>query len=424
MDILSLYSTLLTATFGGVPFSVIDTSQETGRRVQRFLFPGIDDASFQDLGADDGPISINGLLVGEDYLAQMKLLRAVFRSPGPYTLVHPWLGSQPVILVPGQRPRITLSATELMVARFSVQVMPYAPSAQAGLDTLSQLETELGQLTADAQNWLANAMSPIVGVVSAFGYVQSWLSNVATIFEGAISASGSAGEILSAAAGTITALGAPTTAPSPGWAAATAAQVLAVPAAIAGACTPPVPSAVAPGGATTAAAAADPADTVAVLLAAMPGVAGAASNPSPGPALAAALQAALAAAAVQAASNISYASQQDALAQGQVLYAAIDTAMAAAVTAAQTDPANAAPVWRDLGGLKAALAADLNALVGRLPAVVVINTRVTMPVWVMAQYVSGDDPGEVFATYNDLIARNAVKHPALMPPGAVEVLNT
>ncbi len=423
VDVVGLYNTLLTASFGGVPFSVIDTSQETGRRVALFMYPGIDDASFQDLGADDGPIVIRGLLYGQDYIAQVAQLRAVFRSPGPYTLVHPWLGSIQVILAPGQRPSITLSASELLIARFEAQVLPYHPSAQAGLDTLSQLETRLGMVTADAQNWLANVMQPTVGVLGAFGYVQNWLTSLSDVFTTAMNATPSANTIVVTAAVALAALRAPTSAPSAMWGAVTAAVVVAVPGAIAGAAAPPVPSAVAPGGSTVAATPADPADAVTTLLACVPGVMATALAPAPGPALAAALQAVIVGAAVQAASDITYVSQQEAIAQGALLYGAIDAAADAAATAAQTDPANAAPVWRDLVALKGALAADLNVLIGRLPPVVVIVIPRVMPAWLIAQYISGDDPSQVVGTYQDIIARNQVFHPALVQPGPLEVLD-
>jgi prophage DNA circulation protein len=234
----------------------------------------------------------------------MRLLRDVFRSPGPYTLVHPWLGTMKVVLVPGQRPRISLSAKELQVARFEVAVYPFNPSAQAGLDTLAQLETQLSSLTADAENWMANAISPVASAVAAFSFAQSWLNNAATLFDNAVSLTASAGEIGPAVAGTIAGLGNAIGAPVASFPATAAASLTAVVAAFAGACTPPVPSAVAPGGTTTAAAAADPADTVTTLLAVLPGVAASATGPVPAPALAAGLQAAIVGGAVQAASNI------------------------------------------------------------------------------------------------------------------------
>ncbi len=419
------YNSLLVATFGGVPFFVIDTSQETGRRVQRFMFPGIDDAAFQDLGADDGPLCLRGLLVGTDYISQVEALRAVFRSAGPYQLVHPWLGTMQVVLA--QRPRITLSARELQVARFEVQLYEYKRSSQTiDPNTLTKLQTRLTQLSADAQNWMAAAMAPVANGAAAFSFVQSWLTNVVTIFGNAVQLTASAGEIGPAVGGTLSgmtnAIGAPVTS----FPATASGSLTAMLAAFSGSATPAQPSAVAPGGSSTAAAAADPADVVTALLSTQAPVAalGGANAVAPAPALSAAMQAAVAGAAVQAASNINYASQQDALAQQATLNKAIDQAVAAAMVQAPADPLNVTPVYRDLIALKSALAADMNALIGRLPAVVVITTRNTVPVWLLAQYVSGDTPGNVVDTYMDIVARNNVRHPAMLAPGAIEVLNS
>jgi prophage DNA circulation protein len=423
VDIVGLFNNLLTATIGGVPFSVIDTSTQDGRRVQQFWFPGIDDASYQDLGAQAGPVALRGLLYGEDYLAQVSLLRAVFSAAGPYTLVHPWLGKMQVILPPGQSLRVTLTSQELLIARFEVTLQPYAPSAGAGLDTLSKLETQLAAVTADAENWLAGVIQPAVGFLGAFSYLQSWLTGLSTTLTSAMAVTPSAATIQGAAQSAVAALSAPVAAITTAFGSNLANTLGLAVAAISGAATPGVPSAVASGGTTTAAAAADPTDVTNTLLAAIPGVAAGAANPSPGPALAAGMQALLVAGAVQAASNISYASQQDAIAMGATLYAAIDQVTIVAAVAAARDPLNAAPVWRDLVALKAALAADLNAAIGRLPPVVTLKTKSVISAWALAQYVSGDMPGQVYATYQDIIARNQVFHPALVPAGNVEVLD-
>jgi prophage DNA circulation protein len=126
---------------------------------------------------------------------------------------------------------------------------------------------------------------------------------------------------------------------------------------------------------------------------------------------------------VQAASTISYTSQQDAQAEEATLMAAIDAAAVAAVSAVSSSPTLAGTLWRGLADLKAAWAADMNSIIGRLPAVVTVTTRSTIPAWILAQYVSGDNPEDVVATYNDLIARNDIRHPAMVPPGAIEVLD-
>jgi prophage DNA circulation protein len=422
MDIDSIFSTLLSATFGGAPFGVIDSSVEIGRRVQQFIFPGVDAPSFQDLGADYGPIVVNGILAGDDYLAQMRNLVNICSQPGPYTLVHPWLGTSQVVFVPGQRVKISLVSTELRIARFTMQLLNYAPPAGAGLDTLSQLEVDCDEATAAAQNYLASALAPIGSVLGALSYAQTYLVGLESTAQQAIAGTASAGIIGAQAAAALVGLVVVTVGAPSAWAAATAAAMVALPAAIEQAGAPLVPSAVAPGGSSAAAQAASATDTTNTLLAAAAGAAVASGSPAPGPALGAGMQAALVAAAVQAASRITYTSQQDAEAQAALLYAAIDAAAVAAAALAQTDPANAAPVWRAMVVMKGSLAADVNSLIGRLPPVVTITTEATMPAWILAQYISGDTPRAVYATYLDLISRNAVLNPALVQPGMLEVL--
>ena len=46
----------------------------------------------------------------------------------------------------------------------------------------------------------------------------------------------------------------------------------------------------------------------------------------------------------------------------------------------------------------------------------------TTPVWLIAQGLVGDTPDQVLATYQDLVTRNAIAHPALAGPGAIEAL--
>lgn len=468
VDITGFYDSLLHASFGGVNFNVLDTSQEVGRRVQRFLFPGLDAATYQDLGEDDGPIMLRGLLCGENYIEQMKSVQAVFYKAGPYQLVHPWLGSLQVMPVNGQRPQFRLSTNELNICRFELQLYRFVVPAPPQLDTLTKLESRLTSLMDNAESWLASAIAPLAQAEQAFSFVQGWLGNLVGICTNAISLTASAGNIIPAVsgelAGIVDALGTtlggfPTTA---------AASVTSAIRSWSGASTPTVSAAVAPGGTLTPAPAADPRDVTTTLLSTLPSIVrlsagpvaiGTASTssaalgvqaaieagvtmsmnsiayaygaqsaqwgagPAPAPALSAAVQAAVVAGAVQAATTISYTSQQDAQAMGAKLYAAIDQATGAAAALAASDPLNVTPVWRDLVALKGALAADLNAITGRLPAVVVINTSRAVPAWLLAQYAYGDTPSQIFNRWQDMIARNSVRNPAVVPPGAIELLN-
>ena len=422
VDIVGLYDSLLNASYGGVQFYMLPADIEVGRRVQRFLFPGQDATSFQDLGAADGKISVQGFLIGEDYIAQSLALRAAFRKAGPATLVHPWLGTMQVVQIKDQLPKLSFTDKELRVCRFQAVFYPYTPPPQIMPDTLSRLMSAVSNATSSAEAWLAAVLAPAAGVLGAFSYAQGWIAGLEGQF-GALINTGPSGSIIGPVAGfAVTALGAPVLAVNALWAAATANALAGVPAAIAGACAPTIPSAVAPGGTVTAAAAAAPGDAAAMLLASLGPIAAGLNAPTPGPALASAMLALVLANAVQAASNISYTSQQQAQAQGALIYAAFDTAIPAAALAAASAPALGGAVWGALLDLKAAFAADMNALIGRLPPVVNIAVPNTMPAWLLAQYISGDNPADVFATWQDIVARNNIRNPGAVPPGSIEAL--
>ena len=428
IDIVGLYDTLLTASLAGVPFRVLGSSDEVGRRIVRFLYPGVDEPTFQDLGAIEGTITVRGLLVGDDYVAQARALRSALKGPGPYTLVHPWLGQMQVVLA---RPAsIRFAQNQLRIAHFDVAVYRYADASTGGIlglaqtawDTLSDLEVKVDALTATAQNWIAVALTPAVLPLAAFSYAQGWLSNLQATWSTVLNTGPSAGVIYPASAVAIADLSQPTVAPSASWASDYAAAVAAVPAAVV-ACTQPVlPSAVAPGGSTVPAATADAADAVAALLAAIPAMTASASDPAPGPALAAAAQAIAVANAVSAATGIDYASQQDAQAQAAILYTAIDAAIMSAATAAVIAPSEAGPVWSGLLDLRSAFAADMTSVIGRLPAVVQITVPAVLPAWLLAQYIAGDTPDQVVAAYQDIVTRNRIAHPGMVRPGQIEVL--
>jgi len=417
---------LLEATIAGIPFQIIDTSIEVGRRLQRFLFPGVDGAAYEDLGALDGPIALKGVLIGADYVQQATLLRTALRTQGPLSLVHPWLGNiQVVLLAPG---RVTFSFKEIRCARFEVQLYPWTPPSLPASNSIAGLELAATSAIDAAQSYMITALTPFRNAFAAFSAVQSWTTSIAGQFS-ALVQTGPSGDVIGpAAAGAVATLSAPTSAPSAGWQATSVGTVLAVPAAIAAAASPPIPAAVAPGGVTTPAPAADPGDTTAMLLAAAT-IAQASGTIATGQSvgtlasLAAGLQAACVAQAAQTAALIAYVSAQDAETEVGRLMTAIDAAIVAAATLAETDPLNAASVWQSLQDLKSAVATNFNSLVGSLPQVVNIELSSAVPAWIVAHYVVGDSPSMMFATWQDLLARNGVGAPATLGPGLIEVLN-
>lgn len=412
-----LYDTLLDASFAGIPFSIIDTRLPTGRRLQRFFFPGQDNPSFQDLGALDGPIHVAGLLAGDDYIAQAMALRQAFRSPGPATLVNPWLGE---LLVVWERPPIiSFTRTELRIARFEGDFILFQNFVPPPADTLAGLLSAIENAVAAAKAYLLKLLTPLALPLAIFSYVQGVVNTIVGFWQAATQPYPVIG---ANAASAITALAAPAASPLAPWATNTVANLSAVPAAIAACTVPTPPSAVAAGGSTATPPAGDPRHAVTLLLSAASQAASFAANPGPGPGIAATLSAQCVAQACAAASDIVYASQQDAQAEQALIVSAIDAAIALALRAAPSAPSLAGTLWRGLVALRAAFLADMSATIGRLPTVATLAIPVATPVWLIAQYLSGDAPSNLVATYQDLVARNRIRHPAICPPGSVEYL--
>lgn len=419
-------SALLEATIAGIPFQIIDTSIEVGRRLQRFLFPGADVAAFEDLGPLDGPIALRGVLIGDNYVELATLLRTALRTQGPISLVHPWLGNiQVVLLAPG---RVTFSFKEIRCARFEVRLYPWNPPGLPPSNTMAGLELAGTAAIDAASSYMITALTPFRNAYAVFSAVQSWTASIASQF-GALVKTGPSGNVVGpATSSTVATLSAPTSAPSSGWQATAVANILAVPAAIGTSAAPPIPAAVAPGGATTPGAAADPGDVTSMLLAAASiaqasGAASAGQNAGTLAALGLGLQAACVAQAAQTGALIDYVSAQDAETELTLLMTAIDAAITAAGTLAETDALNAAPVWQALQDLKSAVGANFNSLVGSLPQVVTIELSWSVPAWLVAHYIAGDTPDTMYATWQDLLARNGVGAPAMLGPGVIEVLN-
>jgi hypothetical protein len=129
---------LLPGLYRGIAFHVPDTSTAPGRRVAEHLFPGVDLAGYDDMGLSPNEVTIDGMIVGDDYIAQAQALIAAFNTPGPATLVHPWLGPMNVIMLsPGD---VSFSDRELRVARFSATFTRIEPGAASlGFSSLTGL---------------------------------------------------------------------------------------------------------------------------------------------------------------------------------------------------------------------------------------------------------------------------------------------
>ncbi len=422
IDIVSLFSEqLLPSSYGGVSFWMVDSEDEGGRRVLRFLFPDQDQAEFQDLGQLDGEITVSGLLIGDDYVDQAEQLRDAFRTPGPQTLVHPWLGELQVMQAGEKLPKIEFKHEELRVARFKASFHRYDPAEPPAPDTLLDLLNALDRIRNAANTLLAAAFAVVSLTQSAIGLVESFAGAVGGIWSPLVDAADP--QVTTAAAQPLAQLATvDTLKPDASYAGAVATSFSGVSAAIAQTSTPLIPAAVAPGGVTTPPIAVDARATATLVLSAVAQIAALPTPQLTAPALSIAVQAFALADAVTAASDIVFDSQQDATSWHQRLAAALDTTATSAAALASSQPIAAGALWRALIAAKGALAADMTAAIGRLPAVRVFTPPAPMPVWLLAQYLAGDRPGRLLAVYLDLVRRNGIVNPAAPQPGKLEVL--
>ena len=415
MDINGLYDSLLDCSFRGVIFTVPDSRHEVGRRTARFFFPGQDATSFQDLGEFAGPIRIKGVILGADYVRRGQALAEALRAPGPGTLVHPWLGDVQVVLL--EPAAISYALAQQRMVTFEAVFARVDVETPAALDTLSGLMDAADALKAQARAFLRGLLKPLVMALAAVGYVGGFLSRLGTMW---ISLAGGAlTGVVSQTLASLPALGALTAGTA--YADSVSDQMAAPPEALAQAANPPIPAAVAAGGDIATPAATDPRATATLLLAGVSTIDAASADPAPGPVLAVAAQAQMVAALLPVASDIPFVSAQEARAWRDQVVAGIDLAASRAAALVSLDATSAGGLWRALLAARGAWMADMNQVIGRLPNVVTLNLPATVPVWLAAQYLVGDQPARVLETYHDLIARNDIRHPA-MATGPLEVL--
>lgn len=82
------------ASFRGIPFyTESDDNGPFGRRLAVHQFPFRNNPKIQDLGRNDRPFTIEGYLLGDDYINDTKKLVTACEKEGPGELVHPTLGS-------------------------------------------------------------------------------------------------------------------------------------------------------------------------------------------------------------------------------------------------------------------------------------------------------------------------------------------
>lgn len=419
MELSELFPGLFSASFRGVEFYMPDSRHEIGRRVQRFLFPGRDGTVDEDLGALDGPIHITGVVLGDDYISQVRRLERAFRAEGPGLLVHPWLGELEVTLA--SPASITYDDRKIRFASFEVSFLAWDERRFPDADPLGLLLDDLAALRSGVKAMLRQAIAPLAMPIAAIsavrGYAVSAVSTWRSILAIGTGVSALAEETGSALAGLSALANIPVRRSLPdevadavqGVPAAISRRAALIPAAAIGSASP------------ATVAAPDPAAAALLLLEAaarwpQP------ATPAPLPALHLAARMAALAEALEAGTAILFDSQP----QARAWQARVDVAIAAAAADAASLsvglPLGAGPVWQQATALRRSFAADMAVRIGRLPEVLVLTVPAPAPAWLLAQHIAGDTPQAVIATLQDMLRRNGLRTPGLVAPGGLEIL--
>lgn len=387
---------LMPALWRGINFHVPDTSTAPGRRIVEHLFPGQDAAAYDDMGAAPEKLNVTGVIVGDDYVAKAQALRAAFATPGPATLIHPWFG--PLRVIATEPADIKLSARQLRVVTFTAQftVMRSAGGRLSTVSGAALISAYAPQLIAAAISFVSSASS---------GRARGVVRNAASRLSDAVLATPMAA--FNPPGGTLAALAAD-------WARQLS---LATDAAVVGASDSAVSSSagfVASVQGQTPAAWHGILQTTASHL-----VASAASAPNPlGASL---LRATAAIATAEAALTFLHVLPVNRAEATAMRAAFADTLQSIRTTSdTGTDTGGDAHRLETLcGDLDAALAADINELIGRLPRVVSIRLAAQADAFLIAHHFVGDDPDAVETAFDTIIERNRPRHPSLLEAGTL-----
>lgn len=106
------------ASFRGVPFYTQKTNANIGRRTVLHEYAQRDIPFAEDMGRKARSFTVEGYVIGADYMAARDALEAALEKPGSGTLIHPYRGTLTVSLL--QPATITETADEGGMARFSM----------------------------------------------------------------------------------------------------------------------------------------------------------------------------------------------------------------------------------------------------------------------------------------------------------------
>lgn len=437
----SLLPGLRPAAWRGVTFWVIDASHTVGRRIHATLYPGLDLKTHDDVGPIDGPFRISGLVIGDDYVAKVKALEAVFRAPSSGTFMHPWLGPVDCVLL---RPaEISFASDELRVARIECEFDPTGDDVLSGLPgigglfaSLSGLLGAIGGVIGAAIGLVSSVLSVVPMALAIFSFGLGAISTVFSIVDRVIGGVAQAAVLVPIARAVAGAFNRAIANGDRKIIAGAVAQILGgYPAQLGGAFRPQPPAALGPSSEAPAAkpyvpdprAGATLMFTIAGQIAARASGSASADLPGRAPVSATerliylAAETAFVAEGISLMAEIDFESRQDAASWQDKAEAALAGASSRAAGLAFEAPGAVATLWQGLEETSGRLAVDMSEVIGRLQPVITIDPP-RAGAWLLAQHYAGDDPGQVVPMLHDIVRRNRLRHPAILGAGPIEVL--
>lgn len=148
-----------TASFRGVPFSVTDTDTRIGRRTVSHEYPQRDVPFTEDMGRRARQFVVEAHVVGEDYLARRDALMRAIEQSGPGELRHPRWGVLQVVVQ--DYVSVKESHREGGMARFSITFGEHGDNQfpSAINDTISQVDSASEATDTAASTAFAEAFS-------------------------------------------------------------------------------------------------------------------------------------------------------------------------------------------------------------------------------------------------------------------------
>lgn len=139
------------ASFRGIPFFVESDTQSGGRRLAIKQMPGRSNPYIADLGRKDRTFTVNGRVIGDDYVDQIKSLQDAADTEGPGEFIDSYVGRK---LVSVESFSLTFTDSQTRVASFTYNFVEYSEvdnKPQPSLDLKTKVIKSADSLLSNAK---------------------------------------------------------------------------------------------------------------------------------------------------------------------------------------------------------------------------------------------------------------------------------